>query len=258
MGNSATAASSDSPAPAGSRANVVPLRDGHADALVVMPARNEAAVVGTVVAGVRACGLDALVVDDHSGDDTAGVARAAGARVLRLPFHGGAWAAIQTGIRFALGRGYRYVVTFDADGQHLPGEIARLLDRAVSDNAPNVLIGSCPARANLRRRVAWRALHWLSGLAVEDLTSGFRVYDRDAMRLLAHAQHALFEYQDIGVLLCLRHQGLSIREVPVDMQPRQYGHSRVFRSWPMVAYYLIYSALIGGSRRRALAPDRKR
>jgi glycosyltransferase involved in cell wall biosynthesis len=235
--------------PAASTKTVAPVRAPETSGLVVIPARDEAADVAGVVRKIRELGLPVVVVDDYSSDRTAEIARAAGATVLRMPFHGGAWAAIQTGMRHALAHGYDFVITIDADGQHEPAEISTLIDAMVSASDVSVVIGACPTRANSRRRIAWRLLRWLSGLDVEDLTSGFRVYDRRAIALLAHEQHALFEYQDVGVLLCLREHGLPMREVPVKMRPRLHGASRIFSSWPMVAYYLAYSVLVGGSRR---------
>jgi hypothetical protein len=229
--------------------NVAPLHRARPSACVVIPARDEAAAVADVVADIRALGLTAIVVDDYSADATVRVAREAGATVLQLPFHAGSWAAIQTGIRFARASGFYRVITVDADGQHDPADIATLIERLDAPDGPNVVIGACPRRANRRRRLAWRALRWLSGLDVEDLTSGFRAYDSRATALLADEQHALLEYQDVGVLLCLKAAGLRLEEIPVDMRPRRDGISRIFSSWPMVAYYLVYSALIGSSRR---------
>ncbi len=69
-----------------------------------------------------------MVVDDGSADATAEQAAAAGAEVVRHPFNLGQGAALQTGIEFALAQGARFVVTFDADGQHRAGDIAALLD----------------------------------------------------------------------------------------------------------------------------------
>lgn len=230
-------------------ARVVPIRAAGANIVVVIPARDEQDDVGAVVARVLALGYEAVVADDHSSDRTREVARRAGATVLELPFHAGAWAAIQAGMRYARNGGCTYVVTLDADGQHNPEDIPALLDRMNAPDAPNVAIGSCVARANRRRRLAWRTLRWLSGLRIDDLTSGFRIYDRTAVDLLVEQRHTLIEYQDVGVLLCLRHADLNIAEIDVAMQPRGHGMSRIFNSWPMVAYYLVYSALIGGSRR---------
>lgn len=231
-------------------ARVIPIRDAAACVVVVIPARDEEADVGAVVERVLALGFRAVVVDDHSSDRTREVARSAGATVLELPFHAGSWAAIQAGMRYAQLCRCSHVVTLDADGQHNPEDIPLLLDLMTCKGAPNVAIGACLERANRRRRLAWRALRWLSGLRIDDLTSGFRVYDRTAVDLLVSQQHTLIEYQDVGVLLCLRHADLRIVETAVPMQPRCHGMSRIFNSWPMVAYYLVYSALIGGSRRR--------
>lgn len=217
--------------------------------MVIVPARDEEADVGDVVKRVIASGFKAVVVDDHSADRTRHVARRAGAAVLELPFHSGSWAAIQAGMRYAQEAQCTHVVTLDADGQHNPEDIPALLGLMDAPEAPNVVIGACVDRANLRRRLAWRALRWFSGLDVEDLTSGFRIYDRRAVDLLVSQRHTLIEYQDVGVLLCLRQGNLRITEVDVPMQPRCHGMSRIFNSWPMVAYYLIYSVLIGGSRR---------
>jgi len=231
-------------------ARIIPIRDAAANVIVVIPARDEQADVADVVARVLALGFRAVVVDDHSSDRTRQVARGAGATVLELPFHAGSWAAIQAGMRYARQYDCSHVVTLDADGQHNPEDIPQLLGLMAGRGAPNVAIGACVARANRRRRLAWRVLRWLSGLQVRDLTSGFRAYDRTAVDLLASQQHTLLEYQDVGVLLCLGHAGLDIVEIEVPMQPRCHGMSRIFNSWSMVAYYLVYSALIGGSRRR--------
>ena len=92
------------------------------DTWVVIPAFNEAPVIGGVIAGVRAVFPRVLVVDDASGDDTAALARSAGAYTAVHPLNLGQGAALQTGFDAALARGARYVVTFDADGQHDPGD----------------------------------------------------------------------------------------------------------------------------------------
>jgi len=229
--------------------NIARFRRAAHKVIVVIPARDEAADVGEVVESVVATGMPVVVIDDYSADGTADIARRAGASVLQLPFHAGAWAAIQAGMRFAVARGFEFVATLDADGQHDPVDLETLLHRMDADDRPNVVLGACVERANKRRRLAWRVLRWLSGLDVRDLTSGFRVYDRKAMDLLARPHQTLLEYQDVGVLLCLHAHGMQVREIEVPMRARRHGISRIFRSWPLVVYYLIYSSLIGTSRR---------
>lgn len=227
-------------------------------ALVVIPAWDEAADIASVVQRVKALGLAVLVVDDYSSDDTAAVARRAGARVIRLAFHAGSWAAMQTGIRVALREGYQYTITLDGDGQHHP-EVIPSLFAELTSSSTDVVIGACVSRGNLRRRLVWRLLRVLSGIRVADMTSGFRLYNREAMRVLGSSACSLLEYQDVGVLLHLHLRGLTMAEVDVPMAERVSGHSRIFRTWRMVGHYLIYSLLLVltqrqyGRRPRALA-----
>lgn len=210
--------------------------------LIVIPARNEAVTIGQVIGALRAQGWrHVLVVNDQSTDDTAAVARAAGARVISPVLPMGAWGAMQTGIRFAVQEGYRQVVTMDADGQHEPACIPKLL--AAARHAP-VVIGAHPQRGSLARRIAWRYFRFITGLAIEDLTSGFRCYNHAACQILADEEATLLEYQDLGVLLLLRQAGLRIVEVPVDMYPRATGPSRIFASWGKVARYMFETTLL--------------
>ena len=110
---------------------------------VLIPAWNEEATIADVVGAVcKDYSYDVIVIDDVSRDRTAERAAAAGATVLNLPMHLGAWGATQTGIRFALKRGYRRVITMDADGQHPPSAIPDLLAPIVCGET-NSVIGSC-------------------------------------------------------------------------------------------------------------------
>ncbi len=211
--------------------------------LVIIPALDEAASIADVITRVRARGdADVLVIDDGSRDDTARLAVEAGAAVLQPPLRQGAWGAMQTGIRYAVRQGYTAVVTMDADGQHEPAELARLLDAAAT--GADVVIGAYPARGSFMRHLAWRYFRFLTGFAFEDLTSGFRYYNLRACQLLARGEATLLDYQDIGVLLLLHRAGLRVHEVPVEMSPRQFGASRVFYSWWSVGRYMAETTLL--------------
>ena len=210
--------------------------------LAVIPALNEAACIGDVIAQMRRhADVDVLVVDDGSTDDTAAVAIVNGARVLRAPLWQGAWGAIQTGIRYALRHGYSGVVTLDADGQHEPAHLPRLLE---ASRTADVVIAACPSRGSRLRQLAWGYFRLLTGFGIEDLTSGFRYYSARACRILQTREATLLDYQDIGVLLLLRSARLSIAEVPVEMNARVSGASRVFFSWWTVARYMIETSLL--------------
>ncbi len=212
--------------------------------MVLIPAHNEAATVGRVVAEVRrSCDYPVVVIDDCSTDATAAVAHGAGATVLPLPLQLGAWGAIQTGLRYALRHGCRIAITMDADGQHQPAFLKDLLGPLMTNRA-DVVIGAFPPRASPARRLAWGYFRWLTGLELEDITSGLRAYNHDAMTLLASREASLLDYQDVGVLLILHRRGLRTLEVPVSMQPRAQGGSRVFASWWTVGRYMLETSLL--------------
>lgn len=222
--------------------------------VVVIPAFNEEQVIGSVIADVRdRYQLPVWVVDDASTDNTVAVALASGAEVLRLPAQLGAWGATQTGLRYALRRGFDVVISMDADGQHEAESIPALLAPVIEDRA-DVVIGACTERGSLMRRIAWVMMKRTSGLSLEDVTSGFRIYNRKAIRQLASWRATLLDYQDIGVLLLLQDKGLRIEDVNVPMRTRTNGSSRVFSSWLVVAYYMCQTLLLGVTKRRIARP----
>lgn len=150
---------------------------------------------------------------------------------------------MQTGIRYCYVNDYDRVITFDADGQHLPNSITQLVAaQSLSDD--DVVIGSCIQRGSGARHVAWRLFRALSCIDVADLTSGLRIYSRAAIAILSSREATLLEYQDVGVLLMLKTFGLSLSEVQVEMLPREDGISRIFHSWGAVCYYMTHTTLL--------------
>ncbi|TVQ97965.1 MAG: glycosyltransferase family 2 protein [Desulfovibrionales bacterium] len=212
--------------------------------LVIIPAWNEQASIADVIGHVRALdGFHVLVVDDASTDNTAILAAKAGAEVIRLCVNLGAWGAMQTGMRYARQHGYQTVITMDADGQHLAETLPSLIT-PLHTFAADVVIGSCTPRGSRARKTAWTMFRWLSGLDIQDLTSGLRAYSSPAVLLLASSRATLLDYQDVGVLLLLRQAGLRIREVQVAMCPRRHGSSKVFSSWLKVGEYMLLTLLL--------------
>lgn len=188
------------------------------------------------------CVCTIIVVDDASKDNTAKLATESGAIVLPHIQSQGAWLATQTGIRYARKHGYDIVITMDADGQHRAADIHKLLNAA--DIESDVIVGACVERGSIGRRVAWTLFKKLTGVSIYDLTSGFRLYKKPAMDILTSRQASLLEYQDMGVLLMLRSAGLSIKEVPVQMELRESGISRIFSSWSKVGYYMFITLFL--------------
>jgi glycosyltransferase involved in cell wall biosynthesis len=227
-----------------------------------MPALDEAGTVGDLVRQLqRTHGLDVVVIDDMSSDATVERAREAGATVLPLCSRLGAWGAMQAGIRYAMTRGCEFAVTMDADGQHDAAQVAALVAPLRSGEA-DVVIGACVERGSALRRFAWRYFRTLAGFGIEDITSGFRGYNRRAMGILSSSEATLLDYQDVGVLFLLCRAGSRIREVPVPMADRLVGHSRIFHTWYRVARYMFETTLlclakVGDGRRgeRAVATE---
>ena len=216
--------------------------------IILIPAHNEQDTVGAVVQRIRQTGgWPVVVIDDCSTDHTALVARAAGATVLPLAIQLGAWGATQTGLRYALAGGYSAAVTVDADGQHDPAGIPDLLAPLAAGEA-DVVIGAFPARASRNLRWAWAYFRLLTGLRIEDITSGFRAYGATAIAVLASREASLLDYQDVGVLLILRREGLRLAEAPVGMNPRTAGRSRIFHSWWAVSRFLLQTSILGIAR----------
>lgn len=217
--------------------------------VVIIPAHNEAQDIAYVIGQIQKfSNFSVVVVDDESTDDTILKAREAGAVVIPLAIQLGAWGATQTGLRYALKHDYAYAITMDADGQHQAESLPALLQPIINNEA-DVTIGSCTRRGSTLRKIAWILIKRVSGLRLEDLTSGFRVYDRRAIRRLAAWPATLLQYQDVGVLVMLQSSGIRIKDVEVQMLPRRHGISRVFYSWTSVIYYMSYTLLLGFTKR---------
>jgi glycosyltransferase involved in cell wall biosynthesis len=204
-----------------------------APVLVTIPAWNEAGNLEDVVGELRQVRPTdhVLVVDDGSTDDTAHVARRIGCEVLELPFNLGYGAAIQAGIKHGLRHGYPLVVTFDADGQHDPRDIAVLAD-AVGGGAdlvlgsrfrsPDAYRGSLVRQAG--RRVLAGGVRLLTGLHLTDPTSGLKALGARAQSLFAQARFP-DRHPDADALVLARRAHLRVEERPARMRPSRNRHS---------------------------------
>jgi len=216
--------------------------------LVVIPAYFEEGKVGRVVAEARAqTGADVLVVDDGSADATADEARAAGAVVAIHAVNLGYGAALQTGYRYALRHGYDAVLQLDADGQHAPESIPRLVEAL---ERADVVVGSRfleegSYRPPLARRLGiWlfgRVGSLLSGRRLTDPTSGYQAISREALQFYAHERYPA-DYPDADVLAMGVRAGLRLEEVPVVMRASPDGKSMHGGLWKPL-YYVFRMSL---------------
>jgi len=221
----------------------MPLPD-NSNLIIIIPAKNEAASIAQVIADIRKhFSGTILVVNDASTDDTATIARQASAHVLNLSFSLGAWGAMQTGLRYAQQHNYQIAITMDADGQHRADTLLNLLLPLEAEEA-DVIIGAFTQRGSAARQFAWSLFRFLSGITQEDLTSGLRAYNHQAISLLASSKATLLDYQDLGVLLLLHTEKLQVMETPIEMRERADGKSRIFSSWWAVGKYMVYTATL--------------
>jgi len=156
----------------------------------LIPAYQAQDSVGAVIAGVQGFLEHVIVIDDGSSDRTSDAAREAGADLVRFERNRGKGAALRTGFARALERGASAAITIDADGQHDPAQIPRLLARWRETQAGIVIgsrAGAYDGMTRLRRlgnRFSNRAVSFFAGAPIDDAQSGLRLYDARLLRQL--------------------------------------------------------------------------
>ncbi|QZN84789.1 glycosyltransferase family 2 protein [Cellulomonas sp. C5510] len=209
-------------------------RDQTQRLLVIVPAWNEREALPGVLAELAASlpHADVLVVNDGSTDGTADVARASGtAMVLDLPLNLGVGGAMRAGYRFAAREGYDAAVQVDADGQHDPADVARVvasLDELGADvviGARFAGVGSYTVRGPRRwaMQVLSAVLSRSAGTRLTDTTSGFRASNRRAILLFADEYPAEYLGDTVESLVIACRAGLVVRQVGVEMRARSGG-----------------------------------
>jgi len=220
--------------------------------IIIIPAYNEAAVIASVLQYVRkvAANFDVVVVNDGSTDDTARIVRTLAVPLLSLPCNLGYARALQTGLRYAVQKGYETIVCMDADGQHDANDAHTLIAELHASNA-DLVIGSrfVPPNAHatyhvpLGRRIGVfffsLATQCFSHQRIYDTTSGFKAMRADTARALLQARFVDFHAE---VLVYLSLLGYRIREVPVNVRERVTGASMY--SWLSGFTYPLQTLLI--------------
>jgi glycosyltransferase involved in cell wall biosynthesis len=200
---------------------------------IILPAFNEAATIDEVLRGILEIAptrkpeesWEVLVVDDGSSDETASIAERDGVRVVRHPYNIGNGAAVKTGIRASKGE---ILVLMDADGQHRPEEIPKLLD-ALEHHVMVVGARQADGQANWWRHAA-NALYnsfasYVTGRRIPDLTSGFRVVRAGVARRFLYLLPNTFSYPTTITLACFK-TGVPVAYVPIEARRRQ-GKSKI-------------------------------
>jgi glycosyltransferase involved in cell wall biosynthesis len=209
-----------------------PEADDLLDTWVLVPAYNEAETVAAVVSDLRGAFRHVLCVDDGSADNTAQLAREAGASVVRHPVNLGQGAALQTGFDYLLrNTDARHCVTFDGDGQHLVSDALRMVRRAQTSGVDVVLasrfLGTTTDMPRLRRMTLRGALlfsQWYDGLEVTDTHNGLRVLSRHALESIRLTLPRMAYASELQYAISSR--GLSYVEEPVSVIYTEYSRRK--------------------------------
>jgi len=233
------------------------------NALVIMPARNEAESIGLTIRRIREAlpDVDILVISDNSTDGTAELAESAGATVVRLPHRLGYGGAVQTGFKYAVAAGHDYVIQMDADGQHDPTSAPALLAPVAAGEADVAIgsrfLGELGYRIPVGRRIGMRffasVASLLTGQRFSDPTSGYQAMNRKAFTYFSQDNYPS-DFPDADAIVSLVFAGFRVMEVPVRMLPRLQGVS--MHSNLRAIYYVskmtlsILMVALRGSRKR--------
>jgi glycosyltransferase involved in cell wall biosynthesis len=210
---------------------------------ILLPAFNEEQSIGNTIREIKELYPDCeiLVVDDGSTDLTKEEAVKAGANVWKHPHNIGNGAAIKTGLRYASGE---WVLMMDADGQHKPADIARLLEHK-DDYDMVVGARSKGSKTSWHRDLANFIYNWLSSYVtkfkVEDLTSGFRLVKNDRISKFIYLMPNTFSYPSTITMAYLR-SGMSIKYIPIQTLARQ-GKSKIKLFQDGIRFFLIITRI---------------
>jgi len=207
--------------------------------VVVIPAYNEEENIAAVLSEIpeQVCGrpLGAIVVDDGSSDRTAEVVRGAGVPVVQNPFRRGGGAALRTGFDIARLNGARIVVSMDADGQHLPAEIERLVAPIVGDEVDFVIGSRILGRREKDSMFRYMGIHVFNALIhlltvvkVTDCSNGFRAFRVEELSRVLLRQD---QFHTSELIIDAAKKGIRIGEAPVTVKRRQSGVSKKGKDW---------------------------
>ncbi len=201
------------------------------EVMVLIPAYNEEENIGSVISRVNEYAENVVVVDDSSTDRTPKIAEKKGATVIPHAINIGVGGAVRTGFSHAIEKGYDYVILLDADGQHDPDYIPKLLDVAFNKDC-DIVIGSRFLNESYEeysavRRIGikffTRLVSFLGDTEISDITSGYRVYKVESLKKLSRNQD---EHWAIEQTLEASRKNFEIEEVSVEMPTREEGQSQ--------------------------------
>ena len=210
------------------------------DGWVVVPMFNEAEVIGPVIANLAQHFANVVCIDDGSSDNSAELARQAGARVLQHPINLGQGAALQTGFDYVMRQpGATHVITFDADGQHKVSDALEMLYSAKGKRI-SVVFGSRfldkRTKPGLKKRVVLKLAvlftRAFTGLRLTDAHNGLRVLSMEALGFVRLQQNGMSHATEI--VHQIAQSKLACREYPVEVLYTEYSKRKGQSLWNSV------------------------
>ena len=228
------------------------------DVLILIPAYNEAESIESVIDNLSKnfSMYDYVIVNDGSADDTLKICRDKGYNVIDFPINLGLECGVVAGMKYACRRGYKYIIQFDADGQHLPEYIAPMYEKI--EEGYDIVIASRfvtkkkPFTARmLGSRLISGAIKLTTGKRIKDPTSGMRMYNRRCMEAFSKEINYGPEPDTISYLM---KNGYKVEEVQAEMQERMAGSSYLTftRSISYMAKMLTSILIIQNFRKKAV------
>jgi glycosyltransferase involved in cell wall biosynthesis len=221
--------------------------------LIIVPAFNEEATIGPVIDSIRdeVSFADVLVVNDGSTDNTRARALEKKIKVINHPFNLGYGTALQTGFRYAESMGYDFVVTMDADGQHVSSSVGNLIETMEQQDA-DVVIGSRFLMGNYKTGMAKKIGIWLfsligkiyTSIEITDPTSGFQLLKRNVFSYLAEGDNYPLDYPDVNIIMALHSMRFKVVEAPVAMVTCASGKSMHSGLKPIIYVIRMFLAIL--------------
>lgn len=232
------------------------------DLLIIIPAYNEEKNIGDTLEGLKAAGIfewaDILVMNDASKDRTEEIVRQHGCQVVTHVYNLGYGSGLQIGYKYAVRKGYEYVIQMDADGQHdacnIPAIYRELKGTGIDTDKADIVLGSrfmeesSDFRVSLLKKWAYAMFRFLirqaTGRHIADPTTGLQGLGREAFLFYSEYNHFDDKYPDANMLMQMLLLGYRVREVPAVMHARGSGqsmHSGLKPGWYMLR--MLFSML---------------
>ena len=240
------------------------------DLLVIVPAYNEEMNITNVINELREDikEADILVINDCSTDNTPKILEEMKVNYIKTTFNLRYAGGVQTGFKYALAKGYKYVAQFDGDGQHVASELNKMFQKMKEDDV-DIMIGSrfkeqTEYKHPFFRRVGTALFQKIIKIAcskeITDPTSGLQILSKRVYTRYAKINNYP-EYPDANLIIEMLMQGYKIEEVPVKMKERIYGESMHSGIWSPISYmitmfYSIFLIIIKyGIRKNKMVGD---